>query len=145
MQGGEELRIDQRVQQLFNVMNGLLSHSVTGNTKNPAVCTYDVIPMSPTLGLLAFVDGTRPLENVMVPLTVSESSYRKASETYQRHVEKGMGGYNAIFKKPDHKSVVLNFEKAESLIRWDGLREAFVRYAGNGTTEQNCSCYREAR
>lgn len=134
MQGGEELRIDQRVEQLFNVMNGLVTQSSSAAVKNPVVCTYDVIPMSPTLGLLAFVDGTHPLENVMVPATVSETSYKKASESYQRHIEKGIGGYNAIFKKPDHEYVVANFDKTQSLIRWDGLREALVRYAGTEST-----------
>ena len=84
--------------------------------------------MSPTLGLVAFVPGTRPLESVLHgPIT--EESYRAALEKYQRFVD-SMGGYVAALGKGVRHHVVANFNLCQSLVPWDGLREALLRYAG---------------
>jgi DNA-dependent protein kinase catalytic subunit len=53
---GEDLRLDQRVQQTFNLMNGLMR-----KTKIRPVDTYNVIPLSFQLGLIEWLDNTKPL------------------------------------------------------------------------------------
>ncbi|GMH34457.1 hypothetical protein BSKO_02291 [Bryopsis sp. KO-2023] len=131
VKGGEELRIDQRVEQLFGVMNGLAARNPAAASRNLKMRTYDVIPLSPTLGLLAFVDGTRPLESVMVPGTIPQSEYKKSAEVFQSFITKGMGGYENVFKKSNREYVISHFENAESFVPWDGLREALVRYSGS--------------
>lgn len=59
VKGGEELRIDQRVQQLFDASNIMLR--TQSSTAVLHVPTLDVIPLTPTLGLVGFVPDTIPL------------------------------------------------------------------------------------
>ena len=42
VKGGEDLRLDQRVQQLFTVMNEILSHHGPSATRNLQLRTYTV-------------------------------------------------------------------------------------------------------
>lgn len=84
--------------------------------------------MSPTLGLVAFVPATRPLENVLHG-PISEGAYQAALEKYQRFIE-GVGSYVGALGKGTRHEVVKNFEQCQSLVPWDGLREALLRYAG---------------
>ena len=63
--------MDQRIQQLFAVMNGVVAGGggaaaeggggVANHRRGLGVRTYAVIPVSPSCGLLGFVSGTRPL------------------------------------------------------------------------------------
>lgn len=56
--GGEDVRIDERIEQLFRVMSGLAgTHSgCTARGLNTALRTFDVVPMLPRLGILEFVE-----------------------------------------------------------------------------------------
>lgn len=65
VKGGEELRIDQRVEQIFDAMNGLLARHPGASSDSLAVRTYDVVPISSSLGMMAFVEGTSPLLAVL--------------------------------------------------------------------------------
>jgi len=53
--GGEDLRLDQRIQQLFNIMNDLLIKEAYCKKNNIAIKTYKVIPMTGSLGIIEWV------------------------------------------------------------------------------------------
>lgn len=61
-QGGEDLRLDQRIEQLFEVMNGILRESAAGAKRGLKLCTYKVIPMTGNVGMIEWVKNTRPLK-----------------------------------------------------------------------------------
>lgn len=115
-------------------MNGLVSQGHASCSTAPRISTYDVIPMSANLGLLAFVDGTRPLEHAMVPGTISEDAYKRSAEVFQKFINTKMGGYNGIFRSADRNVVIENFEKAEKNLPWEGLRESIVKFSGRQCT-----------
>ena len=46
VKGGEDLRQDQRIEQLFEVMNVLLSRDAACSQRNMQLKTYRVIPMT---------------------------------------------------------------------------------------------------
>lgn len=46
VKGGEDLRQDQRIEQLFDVMNIILSQDATCSQRNMQLKTYQVIPMT---------------------------------------------------------------------------------------------------
>lgn len=46
VKGGEDLRQDQRIEQLFAIMNILLSHDTTCTHRGLQLCTYQVIPIT---------------------------------------------------------------------------------------------------
>ena len=89
------MRIDERIQQLFGIMNGMLIDSpiAATSTSSSALSTYSptkphtarkdssrnsrlgkttplrtfgVIPLSQRLGLLEFMEGTRTLNSIMM-------------------------------------------------------------------------------
>ena len=51
VKGIEDLRLDQRIEQLFAVMNALLE-----DERDLQIMTYSVVPMTQTLGVLEWVD-----------------------------------------------------------------------------------------
>ncbi len=61
-QGGEDLRLDQRIEQLFVVMNGILSQSAPTARRGLKIGTYKVIPMTGSVGMIEWVRNTRPLK-----------------------------------------------------------------------------------
>ena len=62
VKGGEDLRIDERIQLLFRLMNELLA---TGTDQLQAR-TFKVIPVTTETGLLEWVDNTAPLESLIL-------------------------------------------------------------------------------
>ena len=44
VKGGEDLRLDQRIQQLFDVMNQVFAHDVTCRERKLQLKTYEVTP-----------------------------------------------------------------------------------------------------
>jgi hypothetical protein len=57
VKGGEDLRLDERIQQLWRLLSGLAGRHPAAAKRGlaTALTTFDVIPLSPTLGLMAFV------------------------------------------------------------------------------------------
>ncbi len=64
VKGGEDLRMDARLQHLFSVMNRVLDQDSACAKRHLQVKTYKVIPMTPDMGLIEWVSNTRPLQNV---------------------------------------------------------------------------------
>lgn len=58
VKGGEDARLDERVEQLFVVMSGLAAEHTgcVSRGLHNSLLTYDVIPATPRLGLLSFVE-----------------------------------------------------------------------------------------
>jgi DNA-dependent protein kinase catalytic subunit len=65
IKGGEDLRLDQRVQQLFTVMNGVFSRSHACRSRDLHVVTYNVVPMGLSVGAVEWVDNTTPFKEVI--------------------------------------------------------------------------------
>eukprot|EP00877_Chromochloris_zofingiensis_P010400 jgi/Chrzof1/5613/Cz16g08340.t1 len=133
--GGEDVRIDERIEQLFRVMSGLAgTHSgCTARGLNTALRTFDVVPMLPRLGILEFVEGTTPLEGAMVPSTIPPADVEAASNAYVRLISgssqtHGEADYDRAYARKNSEMVAA-FDKIQSMVRWDGLREALLLLA----------------
>lgn len=67
---GEDLRNDERIEALFELMNAIVGREALGGGVGAArganlrVRTYGVTPMSPSVGLLEWVPDTTPLKQV---------------------------------------------------------------------------------
>ena len=67
VKGGEDLRLDERIQQLWRVLCGLAARHPAAAARGlgQALTTFDVLPMTPHLGMMAFVKvGVSSLANV---------------------------------------------------------------------------------
>ena len=60
--GGEDIRADQRVEQLFNVINAVLAADRGCRGRDLRIRTYAVVPITPHIGLIEWVDNTAPLK-----------------------------------------------------------------------------------
>ena len=65
VKGGEDLRLDQRVQQLMAAMNATLDASAPCAARGLRMRTYAVAPLSTSVGLLEWMDGTETLKGFM--------------------------------------------------------------------------------
>ena len=61
-QGGEDLRLDQRIQQLFGVMNTVFASAPATAQRGPRIGTYAVIPMTGKVGMIEWVCNTVPIK-----------------------------------------------------------------------------------
>ncbi|CAF2651855.1 unnamed protein product [Rotaria sp. Silwood2] len=119
VKGGEDIRQDQRIQALFLIMNDLYDNDPNCNQSNSAhitVQTYKVIPMSTKLGMIEWLDNTRPLKELI------EASYTQAEHdiiSQGQHPRKLYQDYVAnVFQKskPTAKSTSNTIMYAELFI-----------------------------
>ena len=60
--GGEDLRLDQRVQQIFGMVNEILEADPDCRRRNLSVRTYQCFPMTTRIGMIEWVENTKILQ-----------------------------------------------------------------------------------
>ncbi|EAL66880.2 DNA-dependent protein kinase subunit [Dictyostelium discoideum AX4] len=65
IKGGEDLRLDQRIQQLFGIMNEILKRDTACNKRSLNVTTYQVVPMTSKVGIIEWLNDTKPLREIL--------------------------------------------------------------------------------
>jgi DNA-dependent protein kinase catalytic subunit len=58
VKGGEDVRLDQRVEELFNIINKVLRNDSECAKKKLEIKRFEVIPIKKMLGIFEWVDGT---------------------------------------------------------------------------------------
>uniref|UniRef100_A0A8C6YCR5 DNA-dependent protein kinase catalytic subunit n=1 Tax=Naja naja TaxID=35670 RepID=A0A8C6YCR5_NAJNA len=71
VKGGEDLRQDQRIEQLFEVMNNILSRDAACSQRNMQIKTYQVIPMTTRAPPLNYLCTPLPPRNTLFILLLS--------------------------------------------------------------------------
>eukprot|EP00698_Gefionella_okellyi_P020660 TRINITY_DN6517_c0_g2_i1.p1 TRINITY_DN6517_c0_g2~~TRINITY_DN6517_c0_g2_i1.p1 ORF type:complete len:3836 (-),score=923.59 TRINITY_DN6517_c0_g2_i1:17-10561(-) len=66
VKAGEDLRLDQRIQQLFGAMNAIFATDAACTQRNLMLRTYQVVPLTKEVGILEWVDNTEPLKSVIM-------------------------------------------------------------------------------
>ena len=56
------MRTDSRIEQLLAVINGIWATSPLTSSRSLRLRTYAVVPMSPHIGFVGWVDGTLPIK-----------------------------------------------------------------------------------
>lgn len=113
VKGGEDLRLDQRVQLMFNVMNRVLASSPQCVTRALRLRTYSVIPLNDQVGLIEWVDGTLPLKQVIeeqVPGKAMESAYRAFQKSFPSNE-----AYITKFRSSSEAAIKVHFDEAQVL------------------------------
>ncbi|XP_075350728.1 DNA-dependent protein kinase catalytic subunit isoform X2 [Mycteria americana] len=138
VKGGEDLRQDQRIEQLFDVMNIILSQDATCSQRNMQLKTYQVIPMTTRLGLIKWLENTCTLKEFLKNSMSEEEDINYNSEkgpraTYSEWLSK-MGGkmqdisrYHVMYRNASRTETVTSFRSRESSVPEDLLRRAFVK------------------
>ncbi|POM69040.1 DNA-dependent protein kinase catalytic subunit [Phytophthora palmivora] len=147
VKGGEDLRLDQRIEQLFGVMNQILEADPQCRDQRLSLTTYDVIPMTQEIGILEWVGGTSTLKGVIeAQLQVDErcsdlkSNKRQklelfnttAAKAYESFLLKQRGtSFSAKVITPRSKDVVDQFAKVQAMIPADLLRRQLLGLGSN--------------
>jgi DNA-dependent protein kinase catalytic subunit len=70
VKGGEDLRLDQRVEQVFEVMNAAMAQDPDCSRRKLNLRTYQVMPMTDRIGMIEWVDNTIVLKDMMDSLGI---------------------------------------------------------------------------
>ncbi|XP_047579539.1 DNA-dependent protein kinase catalytic subunit isoform X1 [Lutra lutra] len=138
VKGGEDLRQDQRIEQLFEVMNVLLSQDAACSQRNMQLKTYHVIPMTSRLGLIEWIENTFTLKDFLLSNMSREEKAAYTSDPrappceYRDWLAKmsgkyDVGAYMAMFKAASRSETVTSFRRRESKVPADLLKRAFLK------------------
>ncbi|XP_032697085.1 DNA-dependent protein kinase catalytic subunit isoform X1 [Lontra canadensis] len=138
VKGGEDLRQDQRIEQLFEVMNVLLSQDAACSQRNMQLKTYHVIPMTSRLGLIEWIENTSTLKDFLLSNMSREEKAAYTSDPkappceYRDWLAKmsgkyDVGAYMAMFKAASRSETVTSFRRRESKVPADLLKRAFLK------------------
>ncbi|XP_039235694.1 DNA-dependent protein kinase catalytic subunit isoform X2 [Pipra filicauda] len=138
VKGGEDLRQDQRIEQLFDVMNVILSQDAACSQRNMQLKTYQVIPMTTRLGLIKWLENTCTLKEFLKNSMseeedISYNSKKGPRATYSEWLSKmsgkaqGISRYRAMYSNASRREAVMSFKSRESSVPEDLLRRAFVK------------------
>ena len=98
----EDLRNDQRVQQVFEAMNSIFRSKPDCRKHNMKVNTFAVVPITMTAGLIEWVDGTCTLSDTYGPEKKNKEAYVNRDTIAQfikEHGNKsGSDAYDKIYK-----------------------------------------------
>ncbi|XP_048062032.1 LOW QUALITY PROTEIN: DNA-dependent protein kinase catalytic subunit-like [Megalobrama amblycephala] len=133
VKGGEDLRQDQRIEQLFGVMNMILSQDTACSQRSLALHTYQVIPITSRIGLIEWMENTCTLNDFLSSIR-TEQEQRNPKKSYNDWISKVAGKvvgnirqYAELYKKAKRVDIVINFRRIEQMVPDDLLKRAFVR------------------
>ncbi|XP_070603834.1 DNA-dependent protein kinase catalytic subunit [Erythrolamprus reginae] len=137
VKGGEDLRQDQRIEQLFEIMNTILSRDAACSQRNMQIKTYQVIPMTTRLGLIEWLENTYTLKEFLLK-NMSEqerscyNSPKGPCADYNDWLRKmgerdGIERYMTMFKRASRTEAVMSFQHRQDCVPEDLLRKAFVK------------------
>lgn len=135
VKGGEDLRQDQRIEQLFGVMNMILSQDTACSQRSLALRTYQVIPITSRIGLIEWMENTCTLKDFLSSRRTEQEqkTNTKPNEFYDEWISKvagkvdGIRRYAELYKKANRVDTVNNFRRLEQMVPDDLLKRAFVR------------------
>ncbi|CAK9795487.1 DNA-dependent protein kinase catalytic subunit [Anthophora quadrimaculata] len=129
---GEDLRQDQRLQQLFNIMNKTLYIDTASKQRQLSIDTYQVIPLSKTVGLIQWIDNTRSLQE-LINFTLSLQQIKRNDlilEDYQKWIKRAASskgeGYKEALSKYTASNVIAKMNEFISKTEWDSLRKTLT-------------------
>ncbi|XP_054478556.1 DNA-dependent protein kinase catalytic subunit [Anoplopoma fimbria] len=135
VKGGEDLRQDQRIEQLFAVMNILLSHDAACTHRGMQLRTYQVIPITTRIGLIEWMENTCTLKEFLYSTMTDEEQQRagRCVEDYNKWLQtsdpksNGIALYGLAYKKVKRTETVNNFSKVLQYVPSDLLKRAFLK------------------
>nr|XP_054607336.1 DNA-dependent protein kinase catalytic subunit isoform X2 [Nothobranchius furzeri] len=138
VKGGEDLRQDQRIEQLFAVMNILLSHDTSCTNRGLQLRTYQVVPLNTRIGLIEWMENTCTLKEFLCnTMTEQEQQnslrchdiYKKWLLTFGSKSNPGNDIllYGVTYRKAKRTEVVNNFLKMLQCVPSDLLKRAFLK------------------
>ncbi|KPA75271.1 putative phosphatidylinositol 3-kinase [Leptomonas pyrrhocoris] len=116
LKGNEDIRMDERVMQLFGMVNVLLSH--TRIPTSAYIHRFPVIPISSNVGLLGWVENANTINNTICNYRTNISNVRthQESSALRSYVE-SFGNWDklSIIQRTEVLDFVMNSEHCEAV------------------------------
>ena len=77
VKGGEDLRLDLRIERLFCIMNEMFASDVECSKREFKIGTFNIIPVKKNLGIMEWVKNTMPMTAVIEKETPKEENLLK--------------------------------------------------------------------
>lgn len=84
VKGGEDLRLDQRIEQVFSIMNSIFARDGECAKREFKIGTFNVIPVKKHLGVMEWVKNTVPLKAVIEKEMVKEGDLINNNAYFKR-------------------------------------------------------------
>ncbi|MEN2497041.1 MAG: hypothetical protein MHMPM18_001481 [Marteilia pararefringens] len=82
----EDLRLDERIMQFFDLINSKISGCRLLNSKGCKITTYSVIPMTPKFGLINMVDNTESYHRLYKKNRTNEDQFNREMRNMRQYV-----------------------------------------------------------
>lgn len=109
VKAGEDLRLDQRVESLFETMNGIVKSNPACAELGTTCETYSVFPLTKSLGIIEWVKDTKPLRLCIMDTPNFHKQNSAAQKKYMQFLSKHGTGvvdtYWNIFKEKEERVV----------------------------------------
>ncbi|GFO12453.1 DNA-dependent protein kinase catalytic subunit [Plakobranchus ocellatus] len=138
VKSGEDLRLDQRIETLFFIMNSVMDADPACRQRRLHLKTYQVISMTPRVGLIEWMRNTQPLKEFLLGALTDDE--RRFIESDQAPVKQHMnwvrkiadkdnkrgwqGIYDKVYIKYSYTETVKEFRQKEGKIPWNLSRRA---------------------
>ncbi|TPX36936.1 hypothetical protein SmJEL517_g00919 [Synchytrium microbalum] len=127
VKGGEDIRVDQRIQQMFGLMNDIMSKDPHCARDRLHLTTYKVIPMTQNLGIIEWVSNSMPLAVCLNTNAEYVNDYHKSNTAYTKSLPRALqkDTVKDIYERHAKKSrdeVVNSFVAISKMIRKPYLR-----------------------
>ncbi|CAG8556990.1 5133_t:CDS:10 [Acaulospora morrowiae] len=131
VKGGEDLRLDQRVQLLFTVMNELMRKDFYCSQRKIALRTYKVVPMTGSLGIIEWIPDTEPLKQIIEKELFNQNTICDSQYEHDNWVKDNYQSYPKMFTKVSREEVVKHMMKLQSMINGNSLKKALYKLAAS--------------
>ncbi|XP_054282242.1 DNA-dependent protein kinase catalytic subunit-like isoform X2 [Macrosteles quadrilineatus] len=124
---GEDLRQDQRIQQLFGLMNQLLSADVTASRRQLSVHTYGVVPLNNRFGIIQWVEKTTTLKDFMTSAVPIENIDAAQHIYHRQHFGRFENDSVKFYKRVEREDSIKMYNLAVNKLPTFMLRDAVLR------------------
>nr|XP_039264534.1 DNA-dependent protein kinase catalytic subunit-like [Styela clava] len=140
VKGNEDLRQDQRIQQIFTSINSILQRDSNCSKRKLFINTYEVIPVTSRLGLIQWVKDTETLQDIIYEEAkyLNKSSLMdKPSQIYSKWLSKfAKGGdvrkmYGEMVKLGNYTEASNKYTEVVHQIPQGLLRNAYLRLSSS--------------
>ncbi|KAI8997006.1 hypothetical protein BDB01DRAFT_840542 [Pilobolus umbonatus] len=137
VKGGEDLRLDQRIEQLFSVMNEIVGRNSYCSIYNLRIATYNITPMAGNLGLIEWVNNTIPLRRCIEDQLTNKMQMTRIQDNYRRWIKKHAGssakpmdGYQKSFGA-NRSDVTSTYQQISRQIQPTVLKDYLMKLASS--------------
>ncbi|XP_044259527.1 DNA-dependent protein kinase catalytic subunit-like [Tribolium madens] len=131
---GEDVRQDQRIQQLFSLMNNIFQNDINLKGREFHILTYQVIPLTTSLGIIQWIGNTKSLQEFSQ--STNDQNFDKIVETYTKWIytsanQQALDAYGRAAMKYSREKTLVKFKTLVSMISWDVFRSTFLKLSSN--------------